>query len=213
MTHVLHHGVVAPARLLVLVSGEGSNMKALVQACQDINYGAQVVAVGADRPCAGIEWARERGIDTFVHHFVARSDRAQWDREMTELIGEFAPDLVVCAGFLKLLGPAVLGAFAGRILNTHNSLLPAYPGTRAPADAIAGGAKVSGATLFFVDAGTDTGAIIAQVPVPVQDEDDAEALLDRIKEAERAQLVEAIGQMVRGGWSIEGRRVRLGRAT
>lgn len=209
MTDVLRQPSLAPARLVVLVSGEGSNMRALVEAAADPAWGATVVAVGADRECAGIDWAGERGIETFVHPLPRGADRPGWDRELTELVGAHHPDLVVCAGFLKLLGEAFLTTFGGRTLNTHNSLLPAFPGTHAPADALAAGVKVTGATLFLVDAGTDTGAILAQTAVPVLDEDDVDSLLDRIKTAERAQLVETVGAMVRGGWELHGRRAVL----
>lgn len=209
MTDTHHVPQLAPARLVVLVSGEGSNMRALVEATTDPAWGATVVAVGADRECAGVEWAQDQGIETFVHALPRGSDRARWDRELTDLVSAHHPDLVVCAGFLKLLGPTFLGVFGGRTLNTHNSLLPAFPGTHAPADALAAGVKVTGATLFLVDAGTDTGAILAQTVVPVLDEDDVESLLERIKAAERTQLVDTVGAMVRGGWDVRGRRVVL----
>lgn len=209
MTDTHHVPQLAPARLVVLVSGEGSNMRALVEATTDPAWGATVVAVGADRECAGVEWAQDQGIETFVHALPRGSDRARWDRELTDLVSAHHPDLVVCAGFLKLLGPTFLDAFGGRTLNTHNSLLPAFPGTHAPADALAAGVKVTGATLFLVDAGTDTGAILAQTVVPVLDEDDVESLLERIKAAERTQLVDTVGAMVRGGWDVRGRRVVL----
>jgi formyltetrahydrofolate-dependent phosphoribosylglycinamide formyltransferase (EC 2.1.2.2) len=209
VTDAHHVPPLAPARLVVLVSGEGSNMRALVEATTDPAWGATVVAVGADRECAGVEWAQDQGIETFVHALTRGSDRARWDRELTDLVSVHHPDLVVCAGFLKLLGPTFLGVFGGRTLNTHNSLLPAFPGTHAPADALAAGVKVTGATLFLVDAGTDTGAILAQTVVPVLDEDDVESLLERIKAAERTQLVDTVGAMVRGGWDVRGRRVVL----
>lgn len=199
----------APARLAVLVSGAGTNMRALVEAARDPSWGGQVVGVGSDRPCAGIEWAAGRGLATFVAPLERGADREAWDVDLCRRVAQWEPDLVVCAGFLKLLGPAFLGRFGGRTLNTHNSLLPAFPGTHAPADALAAGVKVTGATLFLVDAGTDTGAIVAQTPVPVLDEDDADSLLERIKAAERAQLVEAVGAMVRGGWEVRGRRVAV----
>ena len=205
----------APARILVLVSGEGSNMKAIVEAARAPYWGGKVVAVGADRECAGLDWAAEQEIPTFCHPFTrgtegVQGDRAQWDRELAELMAEYEPDLVVCAGYLKLLGSAVLERFEGRIVNTHNSLLPSFPGVRGPADAIEAGVKLAGATLFIVDPGLDTGAIVAQVAVPVEDEDDADSLLGRIKIAEQKQLVEAVGRMIREGWTINGRRVRYG---
>lgn len=205
----LNFGPLTQARILVLVSGEGSNMRDLVAASRQQGWGGEVVAVGADRQCAGITWAAQQGIPTFVHPLAKGADRAQWDGELATLIGGYRPDLVVCAGYLKLLGPAVLEAFGGRILNTHNSLLPAFPGVHGPAEAVAAGVKVAGATVFIVDAGTDTGVILAQSVVPVFFEDDADTLLERIKEAERTQLVDTVGAMIRGGWQIEGRRSRI----
>jgi phosphoribosylglycinamide formyltransferase 1 len=124
-------------------------------------------------------------------------------------VAEYRPDLVVSAGFLKLVGPYFLAAFGDRYVNTHNSLLPAFPGIHGPRDALAYGVKVAGATLFFADAGVDTGPIIAQVAVPVLDDDDEGALTERIKEAERRQLVEQVGRLVRKGWTITGRKVTI----
>lgn len=200
----------APARILVLVSGAGSNMRDLVAAAADSAWGGEIVSVLADRDCEAISWAAERGIATGVLKVKDFETRADWDAALADGISSARPDLIVSAGFLKLLGPAVLGAFEGRILNTHNSLLPVFPGVHGPDEALAAGAKVSGATLFFVDAGTDTGRIIAQTAVPVLDEDDAETLLERIKVAERAQLVESVGRLVREGWTFLGRRVLFG---
>ena len=130
-------------------------------------------------------------------------------RALTDAVAEHEPDLVVSAGFLKLVGPRFLAAFGDRYLNTHNALLPAFPGIHGPRDALAYGVKVTGATLFFVDAGVDTGPIVAQVAVPVLDDDDEETLTERIKEAERRQLVEHVGRLVREGWTITGRKVTI----
>lgn len=200
-----------PARLVVLVSGGGSNLAALLEACADPAYGAVVVGVGADREgTGGVDLAAARGIPTFVTRLGDHPDRAAWDRSLTAHVAALQPDLVVSAGFLKLLGELFLATFPGRVLNTHNALLPAFPGIHGPADALAYGVKLAGATLFVVDAGVDTGAIIAQVAVPVLDDDDVDALTERIKVAERAQLVEQVGRMCREGWRITGRRVALG---
>lgn len=200
-----------PARLAVLVSGSGTNLEALLQACQDPAYGAEVVYVAADRPgTRGEQLGVDAGIPTGVFRVGDYDNRDEWDRALAAALQEHEPDLVVSAGFLKLLGPTVLQVFPGRVLNTHNALLPAFPGIHGPADAIEYGVKVAGATLFIVDAGVDTGLVVAQCVVPVLDDDDADSLLERIKVKERAQLVEAIGQMVRRGWRVEGRRVFLG---
>ncbi len=205
-------GPLAPARIAVLVSGEGSTMRALVEAAEDPTWGGQVVVVVADRECPAIDWARGRGLTVAVHPLLPGADRAEWDRGLTELVVRADPDLVVCAGFLKLVGEVFLDRFGGRTLNTHNSLLPSFPGTHAPADALAAGIRVTGATVFLVDAGTDTGVIVAQTAVPVEDEDDVARLMERIKTAERAQLSEAVGRMLREGWTVGGRRFHFGSA-
>lgn len=195
-------------RLVVLVSGSGSNLQALLDACAEPGYGAQVVAVGADRDgIEGLARAAKYDVPTFVHRVRDFPERAGWDAALTASCAGYRPDLVISAGFLKLVGPAFLAAFADRYVNTHNSLLPSFPGVHGPRDALAYGVKVSGATLFFVDAGVDTGPIIAQVAVPVLDGDSEESLTERIKEAERRQLVECVGRLVREGWTITGRRV------
>lgn len=198
------------ARLVVLVSGSGTNLQALLDACADPAYGATVVAVGADRDgIAGLERARRHRVPTFVVRLADHPARADWDRALTEAVAAYAPDLVISAGFLKLVGADFLARFAGRYVNTHNSLLPAFPGIHGPRDALAYGVKVAGATLFFVDAGVDTGPVIAQVAVPVHDDDTEDTLTERIKEAERTQLVEYVGRLVRGGWTVAGRRVTI----
>ncbi|HEX2773455.1 MAG TPA: phosphoribosylglycinamide formyltransferase, partial [Micromonosporaceae bacterium] len=149
------------------------------------------------------------GVPAFVEALGSYPDRAAWDRALTDHVAEYKPDLVVSAGFRKLAGPHFLAAFGDRYLNTHNSLLPAFPGIHGPRDALAYGVRVAGATLFFVDAGVDTGPIIAQVAVPVLDDDDEDTLTERIKEAERRQLVEHVGRLVREGWTITGRKVTI----
>jgi phosphoribosylglycinamide formyltransferase-1 len=198
------------ARLLVLVSGGGTNLQALLDACADPAYGAQVVAVGADRDgIVGLDRAVKAGVPSFVCRVADFPSRQDWDAALAARCLEHKPDLVISAGFLKLVGPAFLAALAGRYLNTHNALLPAFPGIHGPRDALAYGVKVAGATLFFVDAGVDTGPIIAQVAVPVLDDDTEESLTERIKDAERRQLVEYVGRMVRDGWTTNGRKVTV----
>ncbi|MFG2057679.1 phosphoribosylglycinamide formyltransferase [Micromonospora sp. NPDC048930] len=198
------------ARLVVLVSGSGSNLQALLDAAADPGYGARVVAVGADRDgIAGLDRAAAAGVPAFVERLKDHPTREDWDKALTARVAEHEPDLVISAGFLKLVGPHFLAAFGDRYLNTHNTLLPAFPGIHGPRDALAYGVKVTGATLFFVDAGMDTGPIVAQVAVPVLDDDDEETLTERIKEAERRQLVEQVGRLVRQGWTITGRKVTV----
>jgi formyltetrahydrofolate-dependent phosphoribosylglycinamide formyltransferase len=197
--------------LVVLVSGSGTNLQALLDACADPGYGAQVVAVGADRTgITGLDRASAAGVATFVRAVADFPSRAGWDVALTEACAAYEPAIVVSAGFLKLVGPAFLDAFGGRYVNTHNALLPAFPGIHGPRDALAYGVKLAGATLHFVDAGVDTGPIIAQVAVPVLDDDSEESLTERIKEAERKQLVDMVGRMVREGWTVTGRRVKIG---
>lgn len=199
------------ARIVVLVSGSGSNLQALLDACADPGYGARVVAVGADRDgIAGLDRAAAAGVPTFVDSVRAYPTRDDWDRALTAHVAEHRPDLVVSAGFLKLVGARFLAAFGDRYVNTHNSLLPAFPGMHGPREALGYGVKLAGATLFFVDAGVDTGPIIAQVAVPVLDDDDQETLTERIKVAERRQLVTQVGRLLRDGWTITGRKVTIG---
>jgi len=198
------------ARIVVLASGSGSNLQALLDATRNPAYGAQVVAVGADRDgIAALDRAAAAGVPTFVVRLSDYPSREEWDRALTAHVAEHKPDLVVSAGFLKLVGAHFLEAFGGRYINTHNSLLPAFPGIHGPRDALAYGVKITGATLFFVDEGVDTGPIIAQVAVPVLPDDTEETLTERIKEAERKQLVEYVGRLVREGWTITGRKVTI----
>ncbi|MEV4533674.1 phosphoribosylglycinamide formyltransferase [Asanoa sp. NPDC049518] len=200
----------ASARIVVLISGSGSNLAALLDACADPGYGATVVAVGADRDgIAGLDRATAAGLPTFVERVKDHPTRDAWDVALTQRVAEHKPDLVVSAGFLKLVGDHFLSAFGDRYLNTHNALLPAFPGIHGPRDALDYGVKLAGATLFFVDAGVDTGPIVAQVAVPVLPDDTEETLTERIKVAERKQLVDNVGRLVREGWTITGRKVTI----
>ncbi|WP_026427331.1 phosphoribosylglycinamide formyltransferase [Actinomyces slackii] len=187
----------SPASLVVLVSGTGSNLVALLRACQDPAYGARVAGVVADKPCQGIEHARAAGVPAAVVAMEDYAARANWDEALALAVGEHDPDLVVCAGFMRILGPGFLNRFPGRIINTHPSLLPDFPGAHAVRDALAAGATRAGATVFWVDEGVDTGAHIAQVEVPVLPDDDEASLTERIKAAETPQLIETISRLVR----------------
>lgn len=199
------------ARLVVLVSGTGTNLQALLDACQVQGYGAQVVAVGADRDAIeGLARAERAGVPTFVQRVGDHGSREEWDLALTKACAEYEPDLIVSAGFLKLVGQAFLSHFGGRFVNTHNALLPSFPGIHGPRDALTYGVRITGATLFVVDEGVDTGAIVAQVAVPVEDEDDLDTLTERIKVAERGMLVDTLGRMVREGFIVTGRKVRIG---
>ncbi len=202
---------VPASRIVVLVSGAGTNLQALLDACAHPAYGAEVVAVGADRDdIEGLARAQRAGVPTFVHAVGDSPSRNDWDRTLTATVAGFEPDLVVLAGFMKLLGPEFLGRHGGRVVNTHPALCPAFPGTTGPADALAYGVKVTGATLFVVDEGVDTGPIIAQSVVAVEEGDDVDSLHERIKVAERAMLVDAVGRIAREGFTITDRKVRIG---
>jgi phosphoribosylglycinamide formyltransferase-1 len=201
---------------VVLVSGSGTNLQALLDAVEARGaeeYGARIVAVGADRAgIEGLERAERAGIPTYVCRVRDHASRDEWDAALTEATAAYEPDLVVSAGFMKIVGQEFLARFGGRVVNTHPALLPSFPGTDGVRDALAYGAKVTGCTVHFVDDGVDTGPIIAQGVVEVLDEDDADggaALHERIKEVERRLLVEVVGRLSREGYRIEGRKVRL----
>jgi phosphoribosylglycinamide formyltransferase-1 len=198
-------------RIVVLVSGTGTNLQALLDACRDPSFGAQVVAVGSDRDgTLATERASAAGVSTFVVRLADFPERGQWDDALTAAVAAHRPELVVSAGFMKLVGESFMARFGGRFINTHPALSPAFPGTHAPRDALEYGVKVTGCTLFVVDAGVDTGPVIAQRCVPVLDDDDEQVLHERIKTVERQLLVETVGRMARDGWSVTGRKVRIG---
>ena len=200
------------SRLVVLVSGEGTNLQALIDACRDEAYGAKVVVVGADRTgITALDRAERARIPSFVLCLPDFAERDAWDAALAQTCAGYQPDLIVLAGFMKLVGKPFLASFGGRCLNTHPALLPSFPGTHGVRDALAHGVKVTGCTVFIVDEGVDAGPIAAQASVPVADDDDEATLHERIKVAERALLVGTVGRMVRDGWSVRGRKVRIGR--
>jgi formyltetrahydrofolate-dependent phosphoribosylglycinamide formyltransferase len=202
---------VSQSRLLVLVSGTGSILQALLDSCASPAFGARVVAVGADREgTGGVARAQAAGIPVFVRRLGDFADREAWDQALTEDCAAFEPDLVVAAGFLKLVGAGFLRTFGGRMINTHPALLPSFPGMHSVRDALTAGVKVTGCSVIFVDAGVDSGPILAQQAVPVLPDDDEESLHERIKVAERTLVVDTVGRMVREGWSVQGRTVRIG---
>jgi phosphoribosylglycinamide formyltransferase 1 len=199
-----------PARIVVLVSGSGTNLQALIDACADPAYGAEIVAVGADRTvCLGLERAEKAGIPTFALRVKDCVSRDAWDRALRDEVAEHTPDLVVLAGFMKLVGADFLAEFGGRVINTHPALSPSFPGMHGPRDALAYGVKVTGCTVFFVAAGVDDGPVVAQSAVPVLEGDDEETLHERIKTAERALLVDVVGRLARSGWTIDDRKVTI----
>jgi formyltetrahydrofolate-dependent phosphoribosylglycinamide formyltransferase len=196
-----------PARVVVLVSGSGTLLQAVLDAA---DLPVRVVAVGADRGgVAGLERAERADVPTFVTRLKDYADRAAWDRALTKAVGAYEPDLVVSAGFMKILGPEFLGTFGGRVLNTHPALLPAFPGAHAVADALAYGVRVTGCTVHLVDAGVDTGPIVAQEAVSVEPGEDVDALHERIKVVERRLLVDVIALLTRQGYTVHGRKVSI----
>ena len=198
------------ARLVVLVSGSGTNLQALLDAADDPHHPAHVVAVGADRPgIVALERAERAGVPTFVLRVPDFATREEWDTAFTEATAAYEPDLVVSAGFMKLAGGTFLERFDGRYVNTHPALLPSFPGMHGAADALDYGVKVTGCTLFVVDAGIDTGPILAQAVVEVLDDDSVETLHERIKTAERELLVDVVGRMARDGWTVTGRKASI----
>ena len=201
------------ARLVVLVSGAGTNLQALIDASRDPAYGAAIVAVGADRDgIAALDRAKAANIPTFVTKVRDFPTRDAWDDALAAACAEFDPDLIVSAGFMKLVGKAFLARFAGRFLNTHPALLPSFPGMHGVRDALGYGVKVTGCTVFLVDEGVDAGPVVAQSAVPVHDDDDEATLHERIKVAEHALLVDTVGRMAREGWSVsDDRKVRIGK--
>ncbi|MFI1175507.1 phosphoribosylglycinamide formyltransferase [Streptomyces melanogenes] len=202
----------APARLVVLVSGSGTNLQALLDAiaADPDGYGARIVAVGADRDgIAGLERAEKAGLPTFVCRVKDHPTRDAWDLALAEATAAYDPDLVVSAGFMKIVGKHFLARFGGKVVNTHPALLPSFPGAHGVRDALAYGAKVTGCTVHFVDDGVDTGPIIAQGVVEVRADDTEDALHERIKEVERRLLVDVVGRLARDGYRIEGRKVLL----
>jgi phosphoribosylglycinamide formyltransferase-1 len=200
------------ARLVVLVSGEGTNLQALIDACQAGEYGATIVAVGADRDDIGaLERAAKHGIPAFTLKVKDFPTRAEWDEALTDRCKSYEPDLVVSAGFMKLVSKSFLSVFKGRFVNTHPALLPSFPGMHGVRDALEYGVKVTGCTVFIVDEGVDSGPVLAQAAVEVRADDDEATLHERIKVAERKLLVDTVGRMAREGWTIESpRKVRLG---
>lgn len=199
-----------PVKIVVLASGSGTLLQAVLDAVAQPGFPADVVAVGADR--TGIEAlarAERVNVPSFTVRVADHPDRAAWDRALADAVAAYQPDLVVSAGFMKILGPEFLARFAGRVINTHPALLPAFPGMHAVADALAAGVRVTGSTVHFVDAGVDTGPVIAQEAVRVENDDTEDVLHERIKAVERRLLVETIERLGRGGCTVDGRKVRF----
>ena len=199
----------APARLVVLASGTGSLLQSLLDAAVG-DYPARVVAVGVDRDCPAEQIAAAAGIPSYRVAVGDYPDRPAWDAAIAEATGRHGPDLIVSAGFMKILGPVFLAQFPGRVINTHPALLPAFPGAHAVPEALAYGVKVTGCTVHLVDAGVDTGPILAQRAVEVLDGDDEESLHERIKVVERRLLVEVLAVLATRGVTWSRRKATFG---
>jgi phosphoribosylglycinamide formyltransferase-1 len=201
-------------RLAVLLSGSGTNLRALLAAITaDPGFGGEVVVVGSDRATAGgLAIAQDAGVPTVVEQLADHPDRPTWEAALVGGLQEHAPDGVVLAGFMKVVSPAFLAAWPGAVLNTHPSLLPAFRGARAVEDAVAHGVRVTGCTVHLVDELLDHGPIVAQRAVPVAAGDDAEAVAERIKQVEHELYPACVRALCRGELRVEGRRVLGGPA-
>jgi phosphoribosylglycinamide formyltransferase-1 len=185
-------------RLVVLISGGGSNLRALLEASEDAEFPARVVAIGADRDADGLAHAEEYGIPSFVVPFGAYPDRESWGAALLEQIRQWDADLVILSGFMRLLPAAVVHALSPELLNTHPAYLPEFPGAHAVRDALAAGAVETGASVIVVDDGVDTGPVLVQRRVPIQDGDTEGVLHDRIKLVERELLVQVVLDIANG---------------
>ncbi|BDH55936.1 phosphoribosylglycinamide formyltransferase [Tsukamurella sp. PLM1] len=199
----------APARIVVLASGTGSLLEALLAAASAPDYPGSVVGVVTDRSCRAVEVAAGAGVPSAEVPVQAYADRAAWDAGLTAAVAELNPDLVVAAGFMKILGTEFLGAFGGRVINAHPALLPAFPGAHAVPAALEHGVKLTGSTVHLVDAGLDTGPILAQEAVAVEPGDTEETLHERIKVVERRLLTEVVAAVALGGYRTDGRKATI----
>lgn len=179
-------------QLVVLISGTGSNLRALLEASEDAEFPARVVAIGSDRPADGLELGEEFGIPTFTVPFTSYPDRESWGAALIEQVRNWNPDLVVLSGLMRLVPPAVVDAFSPNLINTHPAHLPEFPGPHGVRDALAAGVTETGATLIVVDNSVDGGPIIAQERVPVLPGDTEATLHERIKPVERRLLIQAV---------------------
>lgn len=184
--------------VLVLISGGGSNLRALLEASENAEFPARVIAIGADRDAAGLGLGDEYGIPTFTTPFHAFESRAHWGEALLEQIRIWNPDLVVLSGLMRLLPPALVAALEPNVINTHPAFLPEFPGAHGVRDALAAGVTETGASLIVVDSGVDAGPIIAQERVPVRDGDTESSLHERIKPIERRLLIHAVRDIANG---------------
>ena len=197
-------------RIVVLISGAGSNMEELADACVRGDVPGEVVAVVADRECIGLKAAERRGIDAAVVEFGSFESREEWSDALRAAVASYEPDLVVSAGFMRVTSPVFVDAFAGRYINVHPALLPSFPGAHGVRDALAAGVKVTGSTVHFVDYQVDHGPILMQATVPIEDGDDEDSLHERIKKVEHKMLPAACKLILEGKVRVENGRTRLG---
>jgi phosphoribosylglycinamide formyltransferase-1 len=183
--------------VVILASGAGTLADALIQASAQPTYPATVVALGADRPAEALNVARRHGIATFTVRPADFGSRDEWNRGLAAAVGAFNPDLVVSAGFMRILGANFLARFQDRTINTHPALLPAFPGAHAVREALAAGVEVTGCTVHRVDSGVDTGQILDQAQVPIEPGDDEPTLHERIKTQERELLIKTVARLAR----------------
>jgi phosphoribosylglycinamide formyltransferase-1 len=194
-------------RIVVLVSGTGSNMSALIDACEAGIVPGEVVAVIADRDCVALRAAEKRGIETCFLEPSDFSSRAEWSEALARTVADRVPDLVVSAGFMRILAPAFVDSFPGKLINLHPSLLPAFPGAHAVRDALEFGARVTGTTVHFIDNEVDHGAIVSQRAVAIEPADTEGSLHERIKAVEHEVLPKACRAILEGRVRLEGGRV------
>ncbi|HEX2239726.1 MAG TPA: phosphoribosylglycinamide formyltransferase [Actinomycetota bacterium] len=194
-------------RIAVLISGTGSNMEALVRACNEGEVPGDVGVVVADRDCAGLKTAAELGIATEMIDFKAFGSREEWGEKLRAVVASYEPELVVSAGFMRLMPPGFVDAFSGRLINLHPSLLPQFPGAHGVRDALAAGVDTTGSTVHFVDYEVDHGPILLQEEVPIEPDDDERTLHERIKQVEHRLLPQACRLILEGKVTLKGRNV------
>jgi len=187
----------------VLISGGGSNLRALLDAASDADFPARVVVVGADREADGLSHAEEFGIPSFTVPYARFATREEWGAELAEQLAVWRPDLIVLSGLMRLLPAELVAAYAPRIVNTHPAYLPEFPGAHGVRDALAAGVTQTGASVIVVDDGVDTGPVIAQERVPVLPGDDEHTLHDRIKPVERRLLIDVVRRVATGELRLE----------
>lgn len=197
-----------PLRIVALASGSGTLVQALID---DLNPAkVELLAVGADRDCPALERAERAGVPNFKVEYTPRvTDREQWNRDLIAALESWDADLIVSAGFMRIIGEEVVSRFHGRIINTHPALLPSFPGAQAVVDAIEYGVKVTGSTVHVVDAGVDSGPIVAQEAVNVHPSDKVDVLHEKIKQVERRLIVQVLHDIAGHGLTIEGRKAQI----